>query len=103
MSIDVLKLKDLHDAVPVFLHSIIDKFMRFKIWLQMQENLAGPGGGVSSFPIDQLSLNKDIMSKGAGAFPYYGDMPPEPAKTATAGYVDPRFTTKKMKKRMRQK
>jgi hypothetical protein len=68
----------------------------------MTENLSGPGGGPTALPIDQLSLHKDIMSKGAGAFPSYDDMPPKPTRTATSNYVDPRFTTKKMRKKMKQ-
>lgn len=76
--------------------------MRFKTWLWMSENLAGPGGGPDMQPTDLVALHRDIMSKGAGAFPTGGDNPPKPGKTATSGYEDRRFYKKSMRKNMRK-
>lgn len=73
--------------------------MRFKIWLQMNEMLSGPGGGPEPKPEDQVALNRNIMMKGAGAFPSGGGEPPKPSKTATAGYEDQRFARKPAKKK----
>lgn len=73
--------------------------MRLKFWLYMTENLAGRGDGPTSEPINQAALYKDIMSKGAGAFPSWDGGPPKPVKTATSGYVDPRFVGKRKMKR----
>jgi hypothetical protein len=69
--------------------------MRFKLWLQ--ENLAGPGGGPDMAPTDLVSYNKEIARKGAGAFPAFAqkDMPPKPAKSPTARYLDPRYVKNK--------
>lgn len=72
--------------------------MRFKNWIDLTENLAGPGGGPDLQPIDVLAVSKEIARRGAGAFQQTGDQPPKPAKTATAGYEDPRFGKKFMKK-----
>jgi hypothetical protein len=73
--------------------------MRFKLWFQMTENLAGPGGGPDFNPDSQEALARTVAAKGAGAFPTGGDKPPKPAKTATAGYLDPRFAKKTMRKK----
>lgn len=62
----------------------------FKKWLTI-ENLAGPGGGPDSVPINQVALNQNISQHGAGAFPKGGDNPPPTKKTATSNYVDRRF------------
>jgi len=72
--------------------------MRFKNWLRLTEILSGPGGGPEGSPADLEALGKEIARKGAGAFPQGGDNPPKPAKTATAGYEDPRFYRKAMRK-----
>lgn len=76
--------------------------MRFKNWLHLTEILAGPGGGPDSMPEDLEALGRELARKGAGAFPQGGDEPPKPAKTATAGYEDPRFYRKKMRKHMKR-
>lgn len=68
--------------------------MKFKLWLQIIENLAGPGGGPNPEPDDQVALNRNIMKHGAGAFPSGGDNPPKPKRTATKGYEDQRFCRK---------
>lgn len=70
--------------------------MGFKLWLY--ENLAGPGDGPDSAPMDQVKYNSDIAAKGAGAFKKTGDNPPHPVKTATARYLDQEHI-KKMKRK----
>jgi hypothetical protein len=66
----------------------------------MSENLAGSaGGGPEPQPQDQVALNRNIMLRGAGAFPSGGDNPPKSRKTATSGYEDQRFARKAMKKK----
>jgi hypothetical protein len=73
--------------------------MRFKLWLQ-SENLAGPGDGPDSAPLDQVKYYGDLAKKGAGAFPQVGNYPPKPIKTPTSKYLDQehRLKMKKMKK-----
>lgn len=56
--------------------------MQFKLWLLQTENMAGPGGGPDWIATDQVRLNKEIASKGAGAFPTGGDNPPKPKKAS---------------------
>lgn len=73
--------------------------MRFKIWLQ-NENLVGRGNGPDFEPIDQEKLGKEIVRRGAGAFPAYSDKLPRPRKTPTTDYLDQRFA-KGMKKYMK--
>lgn len=68
----------------------------------LRENLAGPGGGPDMQPIDLVALNKEIASKGAGAFPQGGENPPKPVKTATKAYEDPRFARRMMRKKMKR-
>lgn len=70
--------------------------MRFKNWLHLTEFLSGPGGGPDPMPFDLESMAKADARKGVGAFPTLGgDEPPKPARTATAGYEDPRFAGKR--------
>lgn len=73
--------------------------MRFKLWLQLTEDLAGAGGGPMPQPDDQVALNRNIMSHGAGAFPSGGGDPPKSRKTAASAYGDSRFTRRSMRKK----
>ena len=72
-----------------------------KINRRLRENLAGPGGGPSAQPENLEGLNKNITQHGAGAFPTGGDNPPKQGKTATSGYLDPRFARRGMRKKMK--
>lgn len=54
----------------------------------------GPNGG-PDLPTDQTAMAINIAKHGAGAFHQGGDTPPKPAKTATTGYLDPRFASGK--------
>lgn len=73
----------------------------FKKWLQ-NENLAGPGGGPELTPDSQELLAKNHSSRGAGAFPTFGDSPEVKQATATTDYLDPRFSRKNMAKDSRE-
>ena len=59
----------------------------FKLWFNMNENLAGPGDGPESQPFDLERMNLDISEKGAGAFKRTGDDPPKPPKSPTRKYL----------------
>jgi hypothetical protein len=49
--------------------------LSFKKWLK-SENLVGPGGGPEFNPDSQESLAFNISKNGSGAFPTFGDEPP---------------------------
>lgn len=61
--------------------------MKFKLWLQISENLAGPGGGPDLTPINLEKYYKDITNKGAGAFTFTGDKPPPTGKSPIKKYL----------------
>ena len=83
--------------------------MRFKNWLQMIENLSGPGGGgtmdsaVGSVERDA----RDVARKGAGAFPHYNseeDPPVHGRSSPDANYypLQRKMSKKRMKKQMKK-
>jgi hypothetical protein len=72
--------------------------VNFKLWLKLMEDLAGAGGGPNPQPDDQVSLNKNIASHGAGAFQTIGGDPPKSPRTPTKNYEDRRSFRKSMKK-----
>jgi hypothetical protein len=76
--------------------------MQFKKWLQLE---MGPGGHATmdNPAKDMLDRAKYDASKGVGAFPQGGDNPPVARKTAIAGYEDPRFYRKAMRKKMHKR
>jgi len=77
--------------------------MRFKLWLQTNENIGGPGGGPDWSSIDLVRYYRDIASKEAGAFPQGGDNPPKSGvKSPTADYLSPAHRRKLMLKRMKK-
>ena len=71
--------------------------MRFKLWLQT-ENLAGPGDGPDSAPLDQVKYYGNLAAKGVGAFQQVGNYPPKPTATPTLKYLD-----QEHRKRMKRK
>ena len=77
--------------------------MRFKKWLQMMENLSGPGnGGTMDSAVGETErLARNISNKGAGAYPQYGDEPPTSKRKSPDANYYPRkmkMCKKKMKK-----
>jgi hypothetical protein len=72
--------------------------MRFKKWF---ESLAGPGGGPGNVENPEAMAASDAK-RGFGAFPTYGDNPPAIGKSPMKKYLDKRFYSKTMKKKMKK-
>lgn len=70
----------------------------FKLWLQKNEGMGGPGGGMEPQSVDQEKLGMNIASKGAGAFKTYNnnENPPHPrVRSPLAKYAVKNFCHKK--------
>jgi hypothetical protein len=77
--------------------------MNFKLWLQNENMLAGPGGGPDWSPTDLVRYHKDSASIEAGAFYQGGGDPPKNStKSPTAEFLSPKHR-KNMQKRMKIK
>ena len=62
--------------------------MQFKYWIY-NEILGGPGDGMQSDPLNQVSYHQYLNNKGVGAFPTYGNNPPKTGSDPLKKYVNP--------------